>query len=102
MFKKTRNNKMIFDRKTKIYRHQDLPDYYLSTDSFIISKTIRLLKKPAGDHLYSDFSDEPFFIEEKHSAPLLDIDTEQDLFLFKNLLKEKDKKMEISYWKEKT
>lgn len=101
MFKKNRNNKMIFDRETKIYRQQDLPDYYLSTDSFIISKTTRLFKKPDSAHLYSEFSDEPSFIEERRSAPLLDIDTEEDLFLFKNFLAEKGKKTEISYWKAK-
>ncbi len=87
MFKKNKNNKMIFDLKTKLYRQQDLPDYYLSTDSFIIAKTARLFKKPGKVHLYSAFADEPSFIEEKSNAPLFDIDTKEDLILFKNFLR---------------
>lgn len=101
MFRKTKNNQMIFDRDSTSYRCQDLPAYYCSTDSFIIAKTERLLKRPSRHSLYSDFGDRIFFMEEDKNIPLLDIDTINDLNLYRFFSSGKFSESKVKYWSAK-
>lgn len=101
MFRKTKNNQMIFDRDSTSYRCQDLLPYYCSTDSFIIAKPERLLKRPPRHHLYSDFGDRIFFIEEDQNIPLLDIDTINDLNLYRFFSSGKFSESKVKYWSAK-
>lgn len=82
MFRNDGNNRMIFERKSQNYRCQDLPLYYIVTDSFIISKTEKLLKKTPRKSLYSDFGDKIYFVEEEVGTTI-DIDDIHDLNYFR-------------------
>lgn len=90
MFRTDGNSRMVFDKKSRNYRCQDLPRYYLATDSFIISRTERILKRPPRKNLYSDFGDNIFFVEEEKNATV-DIDDIHDLNYFRFLLNERHK-----------
>ena len=93
MFKTDGSNRIILDRKSRNYRCQDLPGYYLATDSFIIAKTERILKRPARKNLYSDFGDNIFFVEEKQNATI-DVDDAEDLDYFRFILNKRKRRYE--------
>lgn len=98
-FKKDSSSQIIFEKKSLNYNFQDLPDYYLATDSFIISKTKSLMRRRPRTHLYSDFGDKICFLVEK-KLETVDVDTRQDLEMFHFLLEKNEKKgKEITYWK---
>jgi len=98
MFKKGPDGRMAFERNSTRYRCQDLPAYYVATDSYIIAKTGRLLKRAPRESLYSDFGDRIFFTEEKRDATV-DVDDICDLNYFRFILSEKKKKAKLDYWK---
>lgn len=101
MFKSDGNSRIIFDNKSLNYRCQDLPDYYIATDSFIILKTERFLKRPPiRTTLYSDFGDKIFFVEETKNATV-DIDDIHDLNYFRVLSSSKNRDADLTYWNTK-
>lgn len=99
MFKNGGDGRIIFENKSSNYRCQDLPDYFIVTDSFIISKTKTLLKRTTRTSLYSDFGENIYFVEEE-SNTTVDIDDIHDLNYFRFLLSEKNKADIFGYWKE--
>lgn len=100
MFKKGPDGRMVFDKISTRYRCQDLPAYYVATDSYIIARTKRLLYRPPRRSLYSDFGDRIYFVEEDPSATV-DVDDVHDLRRFKFILSERDRKTKLIYWRER-
>ncbi len=98
MFKRGTDGRMVFEKNSTRYRCQDLPAYYVATDSYIIARTGRLLNRPPRESLYSDFGDRIFFVEEERDATV-DVDDIYDLNYFRFILSEKKTKARLNYWK---
>ena len=96
MFQNNGNNGMVFRKKSLNFRCQDLPDYYIVTDSFRISKTQTLLNRTPRKSLYSDFGKRVFFIEEEKGSTV-DVDDIRDLKYFRFLLSNKKKKTKFKH-----
>lgn len=91
-------NRMVFKQESTNYRCQDLPDYYIDTGGFIVSKTRALLNRRERTSLYSDFGDNVYFLEENRDDTI-DIDDIDDLDYFRYLLSREGQETQLDYWK---
>lgn len=88
MFENHPEGKLQLKPNALDYRVQSLPSYFIVTDSFIISKTEVLLNRRPRTHLYSDFGDNLYYMEEKN-AMTTDVDDQTDLTYCEFLLSQK-------------